>query len=212
MLDVFTMPEPSRNSPRPTSLCYYFPCQALFPWRGVVAAVEARRSPACSRRAPAGTLAAPIAVPQATTAAPVWECKFPTVSVSGAALILGCREKEVWNRLEDGSLQNAFNLATRLQGKRRLIRVLARSIVDFKTGAKSALSITDVLNLIFPAPRQRFSATEVAWAFACDGTHIHNLIASGALDRIAGTGDPINRAPWILRSSLADFLISRQIT
>jgi len=144
--------------------------------------------------------------------APILAVKLPTVSVSGVALILGCRETEVWNRLEDGSLQNAFNIAVRARSGRRFIRVLSRSVLDFKAGTQSGLSYADVLNLIFPAARQRFSATEAAWAFACDGGHIHNLIALGELQHIPGTGDTVNRAPFIPRPSLADFLTRRRIT
>ncbi len=154
----------------------------------------------------------PVAIAQVTTTAPAIAVKLPTVSVSGAALIFGCREKEVWNHLEDGSLQNAFNIAVRARSGRRFIRVLSRSVFDFKAGVKTSLSNVDVVNLIFPAARQRFSATEAAWAFACDGGHIHNLIALGELQAIPGTGDTVNHAPFISRSVLAEFLASRRIT
>ncbi len=159
-----------------------------------------------------GRLAAPVAVSPAATAAPALAVKLPTVSVAGAALILGCREKQVWNHFEDGSLQNAFDLSAAIPSHRRFIRILSRSVFDFKAAVKSSLSNTDVVNLLFPAARQRFSATECAWAFACDAEHIHALIARGALQKLPGTGDAINQAPFIPRSSLAEFLASRRIT
>jgi hypothetical protein len=160
------------------------------------------------------TAAPPISNPPAAAspAAPALVVKFPTIGVAAVALILGCQEKEVWEHIEDGSLQNAFNLAVRARLCRRFIRVLARSVLDFKAGVKCTLSQVEGLNLIFPAARQRFTATEVAWAWACDSQHVHDLIALGELQKVPGTGDTVNRAPFIPRPSLADFLTKRRIT
>jgi hypothetical protein len=137
--------------------------------------------------------------------------KFPTVSPDGAAMILGCRRDQVLDYVEDGSLQNVFNLAASPVSHRRFIRVLARSVLDFKAGVKSGLSDAAVLALIFPELRQRFSTTEIAWAWACDSGHVHNLIRCGLIKAVPGTGDSVNKSPMIPRPSLTDFLASRRI-
>ncbi len=144
------------------------------------------------------------------------EVRRPLMSLDAVKGALDCSEDDVMHLIADRQLPFAFDLRGPDAGK-IYVRVWARSVEQFKNRttekvveAKPA-DVDRVIRSILP-PKQILFTSHLESAFNVVAQHIHNLIESGCLKIIPGTGNRINQSPAILRESAAALLRERRLS
>jgi sugar phosphate isomerase/epimerase len=147
------------------------------------------------------------------------EFKRPLVSVWTVLAVSDLKSEDaVLEAIDDGRLLYAFDIA-RPNANRRLVRVLASSVVDFVEGRKppnnsEAQEWQKVLRQIFPVTSPTIVAKEIAIAWNVSSTHIINLIEQKLL-RLDANGSPWHGgrggSPRVEYASATDFLKTRRL-
>lgn len=129
------------------------------------------------------------------------------VSVSFVKSALGIDAESVLTMIEDGRLEYAFNLATRLDGIRE-IRVVAESVKrQVGMHARTFADLDDVIQWLVPDPHTTIHGEVLVVRWECSRPHIKALYDAGEI-----TGHKTDHTRHLQVASLREFLRRRRIT
>lgn len=152
----------------------------------------------------------------------------PLCDIGAAMFLLDRDEDGILHLIEDGQIEYAFDIAAPKADSRELriwhgslSRFVAARVVnglpadqvgaDVRSAASKAITIDQVTHDILPGASAHVTAVQLKRAFNCSSTHVHNLIASGALQELATEGRRKTNTRRVCRDSSVNFLTSRRV-
>ncbi len=132
------------------------------------------------------------------------------MTIQCAAFILDCEERDVMQRIHNGSLPWAFDLATQYSTA-SFPRVLSRSVSNLAQGIASPdnESLESVIASILAPHIGTIKGTQLAHQFLCGPEHVIKLLKEGFLVSVGQCGPKVS--PTITKASIVKFLTSRRI-
>ena len=137
----------------------------------------------------------------------------PLLSLDACAAIANKDNDELITAAESGRVL-AFNLQRSKSG-RRLMRILASTLIDYLDGDSSAEKVWPPLVVrakvadLFPALSPTLDAITVARLFSCDSGHVTGLIRDKAIRCERRSG--VNSSARVSRESCVEFLTQRRM-
>jgi len=139
----------------------------------------------------------------------------PLKTIDAARSDLATDEDDIVHLIRDRQIL-AFDL--RAEGSQRSeIRIYPPSVDEVRIARKFGIlnnpkfDLDTIIPKIISSSRHNIPLSMLRRRLVVSSKHVHHLLEQRLMQAVPGTGDQINQAPMIVRSSIVDFLKSRRI-